>query len=255
MKTILQHIIVVLYLIVRCHTLPTNQTTLSIKNGIVTATTSSILRENPILKPEALSSTTNKPDTRSEIGDATTKEDDTSLSAKDAVVIDLEKIQKMSIVEYIGRKLRSLWDYIVYGSESEPETTFVGRCIGIAKKIRQIMPLFMIGAGIIITKLGFLVLFSLKTIGLVGLLLLLNVGTVAAKLGAFLASKKSHEPQNLHLHVQPWKSDDHIYSSGHYGWEDKSDTSIQTHELYNLYEKLKFEQSLKRYLSANNRYR
>lgn len=53
---------------------------------------------------------------------------------------------------------------------------------------------------------AFLILFSLKTIGLVALLLLLNVATVAAKLGALLSSKKSEQPQNLHVHVQPWKS-------------------------------------------------
>lgn len=41
--------------------------------------------------------------------------------------------------------------------------------------------------------------------GLVGLLLLLNVGSIAAKLGAVLAGKKEDQ-QPLHVHVQPWKS-------------------------------------------------
>lgn len=109
--------------------------------------------------------------------------------------------------------------------------------------------------------------------GLVGLLLLLNVGSIAAKLGAVLASKKEdHQP--LHVHVQPWKSkslnlielsynwsnfidDEHVYSSHlkgpPYGWDDRSDSDIQSHELYNLYEKLKFEQNVRKYLASNSR--
>ncbi|KAL1502159.1 hypothetical protein ABEB36_007345 [Hypothenemus hampei] len=181
-------------------------------------------------------------------------------SIQDVTIIDLDQVRNMSMVEYLGKQI----DYLLNGTEEEPQSTFVGRCIGIAKKIRQIMPVVMIGAGVIITKLGFLLLFSLKTLGLVGLLLLLNVGTAAAKLGAFLATKKhEHSPQYLHVHVQPTKhgelhDDLHDIYSSHlkgppYGWEDKiDDQRIQSHQLYNLYEKLKLENDLRKYLTSKS---
>ncbi|CAG9760262.1 unnamed protein product [Ceutorhynchus assimilis] len=175
---------------------------------------------------------------------------------KEATVIDLEKINKMSVVEYVGRQIKSMWDYLILGNEDEPEKTdFIGRCLGMMKKMRQMMPFAMIAAGVVITKLGFLVLFSLKTLAMLGLLLLLNVGTVAAKVGAILASKKhDHAPQDLHLHVQPWKQGEHehVLKGPPYGWDDRRDSNIESHDLYNLYEKLRFENNLKRYLNSQS---
>ncbi|XP_066157390.1 uncharacterized protein [Euwallacea fornicatus] len=166
-------------------------------------------------------------------------------------------MERVSLRELVGRQLNHFWDYLINGSPEEPQSTFAGRCLGIGKKLQRIMPILMMGGGVIITKLAFLVLFSLKTLGLLGLLLLVNVGTAAAKFGAFLASKKEHH-EPLHVHVQPWKNYEEHYSSSHlkgppYGWDDKSDVDVQTHELYNLYEKLKMEQSLRRYLVSNAR--
>ncbi|XP_066260772.1 uncharacterized protein [Euwallacea similis] len=166
-------------------------------------------------------------------------------------------MENVSLRELVGRQLNDLWDYLINGSPEEPQSTFAGRCFGIGKKLQRIMPILMMGGGMIITKLAFLVLFSLKTLGLLGLLLLVNVGTAAAKFGAFLASKKEHH-EPLHVHVQPWKNYEEHYSSSHlkgppYGWDDKSDIDVQTHELYNLYEKLKMEQNLRRYLASSGR--
>ncbi|KAH1001225.1 hypothetical protein HUJ04_013462 [Dendroctonus ponderosae] len=204
------------------------------------------------------------------------KADQEMALSEQALVLDLDKIQQMSLLEYAGRRIGAWWDYVKNGAPQEPQSSFVGkhplsdqafsgfilevfagRCIGIAKKLRQIMPMVMIGGGIIITKLAFLVLFALKTIGLLGLLLLLNVGTVAAKLGAFLASKKGeHSSQPLHVHIQPGKDDEHVYSGlkgPPYGWDDRQDADIHSHELYNLYEKLKMESELRKYFSHNSR--
>lgn len=173
------------------------------------------------------------------------------------VVISLKEINEMGFKEFLGAQLNRFWDYLVHGSKEEPESTFIGRCFGVGKKIKQMLPMLMFGGGVMMTKLAFLTLFSLKTMGLVGLLLLLNVGSIAAKLGAVLASKKEDQ-QPLHVHVQPWKNDEHVYSSHlkgpPYGWDDRSDSlDIQSHELYNLYEKLKYEQNVRKYLASNSR--
>lgn len=78
---------------------------------------------------------------------------------------------------------------------------FLGRCIGVAKKIKQLLPFLVFKLGAIMTLLGFLTLFSLKTLGLLGLLLLINTGSIVAKITAALAHKHDNKKQNIHLHI------------------------------------------------------
>lgn len=78
---------------------------------------------------------------------------------------------------------------------------FLGRCIGIGKKIRQLLPYAVFFMGAIVTLLGFLTLFSLKTLGLLGLLLVINVSGAVAKITAALVHKKDEKKQNIHLHI------------------------------------------------------
>lgn len=84
-------------------------------------------------------------------------------------------------------------------------TFFPGRCIGVAKKIKQLLPFLVFKLGAIMTLLAFLTLFSLKTLGLLGLLLLINTSTAVAKITAALSHKHDAKKQNIHLHIHNTK--------------------------------------------------
>lgn len=98
------------------------------------------------------------------------------------------------------------------------------------------------------TKLGFLTIFSLKALGLLGLLLIINTAGAAAKVATALAHKKEEKPQTVHFHIH--KGQDGPYHIGHSApgaWADrvdKSSASVEylsnsdTSDRYNLYEKL-----------------
>ncbi|XP_030747169.1 uncharacterized protein LOC115875800 [Sitophilus oryzae] len=172
----------------------------------------------------------------------------------DAVIINLEEINKMGPLQYLGERIMYIWNG-GEGIQAEQEKNggFIGRCIGMAKRLKQIMPMLMVGGGIAITKLGFLLLFSLKTVGLLILLLIINVASAAAKVGAVVAQKKHDQSaQNIHFHVDPSKGEEshHSSHSSHitpFGWDDRLDSSLEGHELYNMYEKLKKENEYLRY--------
>lgn len=77
----------------------------------------------------------------------------------------------------------------------------LGRCLGIGKKIQKILPIVVFKLGVIMTLLGFLTLFSLKTLGLLGLLLIINTSAAVAKITAALSHKHDQKKENIHLHI------------------------------------------------------
>ncbi|XP_028143401.1 uncharacterized protein LOC114337190 [Diabrotica virgifera virgifera] len=152
----------------------------------------------------------------------------------------------------VVRKLRDLWN-------NGDENTVTGRCIQLAKRIRALIPAAVFAMGVIVTLLGFLTMFSLKSIGMLALLLLINVSGAVAKTTAFLAykGKEHHRPSTVHFHVH--KDDDfhggypHIgHSSPDVDWDRKSRINQELMELdrlesYNLYNKLLKDLALKNY--------
>ncbi|CAG9861853.1 unnamed protein product [Phyllotreta striolata] len=157
---------------------------------------------------------------------------------------------KEILLDTVVRKLRNYWHQ--YGDDGN---TFIGRCFGLAKRIRSLLPQAIFLMGVISTLLVFLTFFSMKTLGLVGALLLFNVSGAVAKLAAFFAGKAEKRPQTVHFHVHKDDDDYHHYPHGHrdyYGdhsgpgymqeWDRTSrygqDFDLDKLESYNLYNKL-----------------
>ncbi|XP_072396168.1 uncharacterized protein [Diabrotica undecimpunctata] len=169
-------------------------------------------------------------------------------------IIILPKIEfppKNEILLYkVFRKLRDLWN-------KGDENTVTGRCIQLAKRIRALIPAAVFAMGVIVTLLGFLTMFSLKSIGMLALLLLINVSGAVAKTTAFLAYKGKERPSTVHFHVH--KDEDfhggypHIgHTSPDVDWDRKSRINQELMELdrlesYNLYNKLLKDLALKNY--------
>ncbi|CAH2005797.1 unnamed protein product [Acanthoscelides obtectus] len=153
---------------------------------------------------------------------------------------------RLRIVRMIAKRMHSIWEEY----EKRDENTFVGRCLGLARKIRQLLPIIIFLLGVILTKLGFLTLFSIKTMALVGLLLLLNASAFAAKIATAFALKGEHKhPQTVHFHVH--KDSVEGYHIDHSSpWEHKSgeagpEFDWDRVQSYNLYNKL-LKESYKR---------
>ena len=153
----------------------------------------------------------------------------------------------------------------------------LGRCLGAARKLKFIMPFLIFKLGVIVTTLGFLTLFSVKGLGILLLLLLINTGGIVSKF-AILKSQllsNSHEtapkeiylprpapsPQvHLHVHKDPDGHYNLLSSSASHqtsgygstgpaptGWADRinqgiSETRTPTErlELLNMYKRLGF---------------
>ncbi|XP_060519864.1 uncharacterized protein LOC132698042 [Cylas formicarius] len=164
-------------------------------------------------------------------------------------VTDLEPINNMEAAEYVRKQMYSFFTSSIM---AYPQSDFIGRCFGVAKKIKQLLPILMLLLGVIVTKLGFLTLFSLKTIGLLLLLLFMNVAGASAKIATIFSKHgEQKSPQNIHFHVNPGKSHHDEYESYLREWDDKSDRGPhywKKSDLYNLYNKLR-EQDFK---GANN---
>ncbi|XP_056637805.1 uncharacterized protein LOC130445926 [Diorhabda sublineata] len=127
------------------------------------------------------------------------------------------------------------------------ENNFTGRCIQLAKKIRSLIPFAIFGAGVIITLLGFLTMFSIKSLGLLILLLLINASSAVAKITAAFVHKGDKQPSTVHYHVNKYNDDHHGYHVGHdsydHDWDRKTRINEEIMELdrlesYNLYNKL-----------------
>lgn len=125
------------------------------------------------------------------------------------------------------------------------------------------MPLILFVLGVIVTVLGFLTIFSLKTLGLLGLLLMLNVSGAVSKLAVAFSGKHEKswsQPQNVHLHVHQTK--DGKYELGHSapgGWEDRlgkygsSGEEVDNVETNSLYDKIYLNNLLLKHYGHLNR--
>ncbi|VEN61169.1 unnamed protein product [Callosobruchus maculatus] len=157
---------------------------------------------------------------------------------------------KLTFVKVVAKKLHDLWENY-YGRSDEH--TFVGRCIGVARKIRQLLPIMIFLMGVILTKLGFLTLFSLKTMALLGLLLLINASAFAAKVATAFALKGEHKhPQTVHYHVHKDPLGGYYTEHSSPGWDHKSgeaspEIDWDRVESYNLYNKLLRQSQMRSY--------
>lgn len=148
------------------------------------------------------------------------------VSASDQAPVDTENAldRRYTVVKSLGNKFRAWWTTFIAINENQDTFTgkthshnlnciytrkkkqciiilISGRCIGVAKKIKQLLPFLVFGMGAITTLLGFLTLFSLKTLGLLGLLLLINTSAAVAKITAAFSHKEDQKKQNIHLHI------------------------------------------------------
>lgn len=90
----------------------------------------------------------------------------------------------------------------------------LGRFFGIAKKLKFVIPLLIAKFVIIIVKLGFLVMLSLKSVGIGMVLLLINVAKIFGKIGFLKA---------LYFGSQKWDRISppvryHVEREPHFGW-------------------------------------
>lgn len=111
MKTFSLLAIIGLILLVTCHSSPTS------------------LAQQPTTNTNNASNNTNTSTdaTTPKTQHAFTANDNSTFADEEALVIDLEEIQKMSVLEYAGRRIRSMWDYLMHGTKAEPKSTFVGK--------------------------------------------------------------------------------------------------------------------------------
>ncbi|KAJ8925556.1 hypothetical protein NQ315_009396 [Exocentrus adspersus] len=160
---------------------------------------------------------------------------------------------KGRLLEVLGNRLKYLWTKF---AASEDNGSFMGRCFGAARRLKFAMPLILIKLGVIITVLAFLTIFSLKTLGLLALLVLFHVSGAMSRIavafsgGRFTDSKTLNPPQNVHFHVHQTK--DGNYDVGHtavgVGFDDKlgkygpsfgsSGEDFDSMESSNLYNKI-----------------
>ncbi|GJQ76240.1 hypothetical protein Trydic_g1977 [Trypoxylus dichotomus] len=162
-----------------------------------------------------------------------------------------KEISKPEIRNALSSRAVAIWNWAK--DQSKSENNFVGRCFGIAKKLRFIIPLAVFALGVIITTLKFLTLFSLKGLAVSILLVIMNVAGWAAKIGSWKSQWEQHgvyhPPQNVHFHIH---KDNDQYSVGHTGptggWSDrvadrlsKTTSFAEKIELLNLYKRLGFD--------------
>ncbi|KAJ8952848.1 hypothetical protein NQ314_007454 [Rhamnusium bicolor] len=127
----------------------------------------------------------------------------------------------------VGRRLKDLWARF---TGEENKDSFVGMTTMNEQRV-------------IITVLAFLTIFSLKSLGLLGLLLLINVSGAVSKIAFALSGKHDtktwNQPQNVHFHIHKEnEGDSHIGHTGS-GWDDRMGSEdISNLETYNLYNKL-----------------
>ncbi|KAG5890862.1 hypothetical protein JTB14_016294 [Gonioctena quinquepunctata] len=159
---------------------------------------------------------------------------------------------RVKLINLAGRNLKHL--LMKFWNQNENSDGFVGRCFGIAKKIRAILPIAIFMMGVIMTLLAFLTLFSLKSLGMLGLLLLINTSGAVAKVVAALSHKHdSKTPQDVHFHIHQNKHGEYDIGHSGYGWADDRtgqsgpDRSLDRLQSYNLYNKLLTNPSLREY--------
>ncbi|XP_019874082.2 uncharacterized protein LOC109602190 [Aethina tumida] len=148
--------------------------------------------------------------------------------------IVLAQPKKLTLYNLAVKRMMSIWDNLTGKGSTE---SFIGRCFGAARKLKMMMPLIIFKLGVIVTILMFLTIFSMKSLGLLLFLVMLNVGGIASKLTLLLkhgVGGGHTPPQNVHFHIHPGKDGFHTAPSGPWDRTDDMDSS----EKYNLYNKL-----------------
>lgn len=104
------------------------------------------------------------------------------------------KIQKML---HTARNLIA-W----FRNSAKNPKTFIGRCFGIGGKLKIIMPLIIFKLGVIVTILIFLTIFSLKSLAMLGLLVVINFSGLISKWALAKHGEPSWKaPENVHFHL------------------------------------------------------
>ncbi|XP_064211354.1 cuticular protein analogous to peritrophins 1-E isoform X1 [Tribolium castaneum] len=145
----------------------------------------------------------------------------------------LEQRKSSAIVNLITRRLRHVWAWIW---NKEDQDDLMGRCFGVARRLKFAMPMIVFKLGVIVTILAFLTIFSLKSLGLLLLLLMLHSSGIAAKWThmKYASSKQWTQPQNVHfhLHSKDHAKEGHYVSHSEYGhpWYEKNDVGDTEYE-------------------------
>ncbi|RZC41243.1 hypothetical protein BDFB_008000 [Asbolus verrucosus] len=158
----------------------------------------------------------------------------------------VEQRKTSVLVKLIGQRLRTLWTWL--RGKGETEDGFVGRCIGVARRLKFVMPLIVFKLGVIVTTLTFLTIFALKSLGLLVLLVMINTSGLAAKFTHLKheETKQWTQPQNVHFHLHS--------KGGHYGgyerdqgWYDKNDFGSDDETLADRLKKLNFYETSRKF--------
>ncbi|KAK9890983.1 hypothetical protein WA026_013321 [Henosepilachna vigintioctopunctata] len=126
-----------------------------------------------------------------------------------------------SLLDVAKVKLKDLGTWI---DSKEDSNTFIGRCFGVAKRLKVILPIILLKLGAIITILAFLTIFTLKTLGLVIFLSFVSGWTKIGLMGGKHSDESSYgnHPQNIHLHFQQNRKNH--YSQDGYSIERATDS-------------------------------
>ncbi|XP_068894959.1 uncharacterized protein [Tenebrio molitor] len=150
----------------------------------------------------------------------------------------MEQRKTSVIARLLSRRLKDLWSWI--RNKGEVKDTFVGRCFGVARRLKFAMPMIIFKLGVIVTILAFLTIFSLKSLALLIVLVMINSGGLAAKWAhAKHDTKQWSPPQNVHLHVHS-KDGHHVNHPdyGGHGWYEKNEVEDEYESLEDRLKKL-----------------
>lgn len=122
--------------------------------------------------------------------------------------------------KFIGKHLKRVESIFL-------KNNFLGRCFGVARKLKVAIPLIVFKLGVIVTTLGFLTLFTIKGVGISLLILFLHLAKIVGKIsflkGGFFGSEYfSHhghhghgdQGSGIHYHIHG-KAGSSSYSAGH----------------------------------------
>lgn len=117
----------------------------------------------------------------------------------------LSTISSSGIVEFVRPKIR---DFVKNWFRGDTTRGFVERCFGVARRLKFAMPIILIKLGVIVTILGFLTIFALKSLGLLVTLFIFNTSALATKIAMWknmALPYRQTQPQNVHFHIHPGK--------------------------------------------------
>ncbi|CAH0552076.1 unnamed protein product [Brassicogethes aeneus] len=153
-----------------------------------------------------------------------------------ATKVSIIQPKKLTIYDIAARRIISVWDAVIGRNNNEG---IIGRCFGMARKLKMLMPLMIFKLGVIVTILVFLTIFSLKSLALLVGLIVMNVGGIASKFALLKHDSGGHSPpQNVHFHIHPGK-DGNFHSAPSAPWDRMEDEgSFESTGSSNLYNKL-----------------